>query len=213
MPKTSSQPDSKEYKAFFAHSSYENPFTIVQGFSFLNNGEKMKILITDLENIITNESGIMEDAPEFLAGAHEKFFIVLLTNGPAKDAQERVRSFGLSEYVDFIISAGDYEMPKPDSRIINVLLALLNTDGKKFGKGDVIMIGDKPDRDIRLANNAGVQSIRVRRGKYASDEPEYPDEVAKMDVSGLRELFPILGIPEKKPQEKAAHKKKAARKR
>lgn len=170
----------------------------------------MKILITDLDNILTNEAGITEDAPEFLTGAHEKFFIVLLTDGPAKDAQERVRSLGLSEYIDFIISAGDYEMPKPDSRIINVLLALLNTDGKKFGKNDVIMIGDKPDRDIKLANNAGVQSIRIRRGKYASDEPEYPDEVAKMDVSSLKELFPILGIQEKKPQEKAVHKKKAA---
>ncbi len=181
----------------------------------------MKILVTDLDNIITNEAGLIGDAPEFLSCAHEKFFIVLLTNGPAKDVQERVHSLGLAEYVDFVISAGDYEMPKPDSRIINVLLALLNTEGKKFGKNDIILIGDKPDRDIKLANNAGVQSVRVRRGKYASEEPEYPDEVAKIEVKNLAELSSLLGIdakkaipvPERKASPKRVQKKKAGRRR
>lgn len=180
----------------------------------------MKILITDLDNVITSETGLAGDAAEFLSGAHDKYFIVLLTDSPAKDAQERVKSLGISTYIDFVISAGDYEMPKPDSRIINVLLAILNAESKKFGKNDLILLGDKPDRDIKLANNAGVQSIRVRRGKYATDEPEYADEVAKMEVKSLEELYPVLGIearkeapaPEKRPSLRAAQKRRAAKK-
>ena len=177
----------------------------------------MKILVTDLDNIITNDTGLAADAMEFLSGAHEKYFIVLLANSPAKEMQERVKSLGLTEYIDFVISAGDYEMQKPDARIINVLLAILNTESKKFGKTDLIMIGDKPDRDIKLANNAGVQSVRIRRGKYASEEPEYSDEVAKIEVKTLAELMPVLGIDIKKAvpdaEKKAASRKRAAKKR
>lgn len=174
----------------------------------------MKILITDLENVLTNDAGLENDAMDFLTGAHEKFFIVLLTNLPAKDAQDRVKSLGLSSFIDFVISAGDYEMAKPDSRMINVLLAILNAETKKFGKNDMILIGDKPDRDIKLANEAGVQSIRVRRGKYASDEPEYADEIAKVEVKSLEDLMPILGINLKKEDsgDKRTRKRPVSRK-
>lgn len=174
----------------------------------------MKILITDLENVLTNDAGLESDAMDFLTGAHEKFFIVLLTNMSAKSAQDRVKSLGISSFVDFVISASDYEMAKPDSRMINVLLAILNAETKKFGKNDMILIGDKPDRDIKLANTAGVQSIRVRRGKYASDEPEYADEIAKVEVKSLADLMPILGISQKKEEsaDKRARKRPAAKK-
>ncbi|MBU4245827.1 MAG: HAD family hydrolase [Nanoarchaeota archaeon] len=175
----------------------------------------MKILITDLENVLTNDAGLESDAMDFLSGAHEKFFIVLLTNLPAKNTQERVKSLGITGVIDFVISAADYEMAKPDSRMINVLLAILNAETKKFGKNDMILIGDKPDRDIKLANNAGVQSIRVRRGKHAAQEPEYADEIAKVEVKSLADLIPILGITikkeepmgEKKARKKPQHKK------
>jgi|GEM_PF-1527703 len=170
----------------------------------------MKILITDLENVLTNDAGLESDAMDFLTGAHEKFFIVILTNRPAKETQDRLKSLGVMQHIDFVISAGDYEMAKPDSRMINVLLAILNAESKKFGKSDLILIGDKPDRDIKLANNAGVQSIRVRRGKYASQEPEYSDEVAKIEVKSLLDLEPVLGISAKKEEvspEKRARKK------
>ena len=173
-------------------------------------GLKMKILITDLENVLTNDAGLESDAMDFLSGAHEKFFIVILTNSPAKDTQERIKSLGIAPHIDFVISAGDYEMEKPDSRMINVLLAILNAETKKFGKSDLILIGDKPDRDIKLANSAGVQSIRVRRGKYSSQEPEYSDEVAKIEVKNLQELIPVLGINSKK--EEISPEKKARRK-
>ena len=170
----------------------------------------MKILITDIDNVLTNDAGLESDAMDFLTGAHEKFFIVILTNSPAKETQERIKTLGISQHVDFVISAGDYEMAKPDSRMVNVLLAILNAESKKFGKSDLIVIGDKPDRDIKLANTAGVQSIRIRRGKYSSQEPEYSDEVAKIEVKSLSELGPVLGIAAKK--EEITPEKKARRK-
>ena len=170
----------------------------------------MKILITDIDNVLTNDAGLESDAMDFLTGAHEKFFIVILTNSPAKDTHERMKTLGIAQHIDFVISAGDYEMAKPDSRMINVLLAILNAETKKFSKSDLIMMGDKPDRDIKLANTAGVQSIRVRRGKFASQEPEYSDEVAKIEVRSLQELAPVLGISVKK--EEITPEKKARRK-
>jgi len=155
----------------------------------------MKLLITELDNIFCNENGALyDDATGFLKAAHEKFFTILLTNHPLKNTQERVRGFGISEYIDLIVSATEYEMPKPDPRMINVLLALLNTEGKKFNKSDIVLVGDRPSLDVKFGNKAGISTIRMRRGKFASEEPEYSDETAKIEVNNLGELGASIGI-------------------
>jgi len=160
----------------------------------------MKILITELDNILCNESGALyDDAGGFLRAAHDKFFTIILTNHPLRNTQERVRNFGISEYIDLIVSATEYEMPKPDPRMINVLLALLNTDGKKFDKGDIILVGDRPSLDIKFGNKAGIPAIRMRRGKFSAEEPEYADETAKIEVKNLSELATSIGV-EIKPE-------------
>lgn len=160
----------------------------------------MKLLITELDNILCNENGALyEDAIGFLRAAHEKFFTIILTNHPLRNTQERVRNFGISEYIDLIVSATEYEMPKPDPRMINVLLALLNTEGKKFDKGDIILVGDRPSLDVKFGNKAGISAIRMRRGKFSAEEPEYSDETAKIEVKNLSELAASIEV-EIKPE-------------
>lgn len=165
----------------------------------------MRILVTDIKNILAADSGIIaEGALEFLKAAHEDFFITVLTNMPLKDAQEDIKRLDLSMYIDFVLSAADYEMPKPDHRIINVLLALLNSEGKKFEKRDVVLVGDRPSADIRLGNEADVQTIRLIRGAYAEEKPEYPEERAKIDVRDFKELMAVLRLRPEKEKRQAA---------
>lgn len=170
----------------------------------------MKILLTDLDNIFCGEGGLYDDALPFLRAAHERFFIILLTNNSFADTKARVSSLGLSEYVDFIISASEYEMPKPDPRMINVLLALLNTEGKKFDKDDIIFLGDRPETDIAFGNKAGLRTIRMLRGKFSAEKPESPEEEVKLEIKGLKEFASMIGvnmreeIPEKVPEDAPA---------
>ncbi len=159
----------------------------------------MKILITDLDNILCKEDGrLQEDTLDFLRGAHEKMFIAILTNHPLKNTEERAKALKISQYLDLIVSATDYEMPKPDPRIINVLLALLNTEGKKFDKSGIVFVGDRPSLDIKFGNKAGIQALRMRRGRFSSEEPEYQEEIAKVEVKNLAELAASIGTEMKK---------------
>lgn len=158
----------------------------------------MKLLITDLDNVFFTDSGLYDDAMEFLRGAHERLFTVILTNHPLKNTKERIEGQGISEYIDLVISATEYEMPKPDPRIVNVLLALLNNEGKKFEKSDIVFVGERPSLDIKFGNKAGIHTIRMRRGRYSGEEPEYPEEVAKVEVKNLAELASVLGTEMKK---------------
>lgn len=159
----------------------------------------MKILITDLDNILCKEDGrLQEDAADFLRGAHEKMFIIILTNHPLKNTEERAANLKISQYIDLIVSATEYEMPKPDPRMINVLLALLNTEGKKFDKSGIVFVGDRPSLDIKFGNKAGIQTLRMRRGRFFSEEPEYQEEIAKVEVKNLAELASSIGTEMKK---------------
>jgi HAD superfamily hydrolase (TIGR01450 family) len=62
---------------------------------------------------------------------------------------------------------------------------------KRLGKpaGEVIMIGDRPDTDIKGAAQLGISTILVCTGRFSPDDP-YPEDAPRPDlmVSSLAEL-------------------------
>lgn len=62
---------------------------------------------------------------------------------------------------------------------------------KDFHKG-MIFIGDKLDSEIEVGNRLGVITIRVRQGKFATDEPKNKLQKPKYTVNSLSECKQLL---------------------
>jgi len=96
---------------------------------------------------------LYEDVIPTLSALKKQYTLAALTNGNA-----HIDKTGLSDYFDFQISAADVQAAKPDPSIFYQAM-------KKAGvKAEhTLHIGDHPVHDIRGANNAGIDSVWIRR--------------------------------------------------
>ncbi len=174
---------------------------------------RRKVLIVDLEETLVSGNELVEDALKFLEKVRKEYVVVLLSNHTEAKIKEILSSHLLYPYFDLVVSATDYDMRKPDPRIIGVIRTLLyDKFERKFDLRNFWMVGDRPDRDILLGNLAGIKTIRVRRGKYADRDAEFEEEMPKHEVSSLTEAAEILLSTRKKSSTKKKEKAKSTRK-
>lgn len=101
--------------------------------------------------------------------------------------KERLKRFGISEYVDLVISSAEEGVAKPDLRIFEIAA---ERAGCAFQ--NAVMVGDRLDNDIAPANMLGMKTIWIKQGfcKYSSvrNELERPDYT----VNDLNEVCDLL---------------------
>jgi FMN phosphatase YigB (HAD superfamily) len=161
--------------------------------------KREKVLILDLEETLVGTDGLRKDAMDFIRKASEKFILVLLTNHSEVRMNEILNSYLLKPYFDLTISAVEYDMRKPDPRIIGIIRAMLKDKfNQNFDLKDFWIIGDRPDRDVLLGKLAGIHTIRARWGKYADRDAEFEEERADYEVTTFNEVLDILSLKKRR---------------
>ena len=87
--------------------------------------------------------------------------IAIATNGGAGQQAAKIRQVGLDRHVDAVAISGELGAAKPDRR-------LFEAAAERCGAGlspDSWMVGDSPDRDIAGAQQLGLKTIWMRRGR------------------------------------------------
>lgn len=111
---------------------------------------------------------------------------IISNAGDDADVQQLARSFGITEYFDFILTSAACSYRKPHPRIFE--LALSNW---YCHPSEAVMVGDNLVADIRGAKEAGIYGIWISR--RVSPEMEIQDQVQPdASLSSLAELPAIL---------------------
>ncbi|MEV6343110.1 HAD family hydrolase [Actinoplanes sp. NPDC051851] len=111
-----------------------------------------------------------------LAALRARYPLACLTDGNPAIQRAKLAATGLSEAFSTVVitdELGGRETRKPHP---GGLLRAASELG--VAAGDVVVIGDRPGKDVAVAAGVGAQSIRVRTGEYA----EAPDEPAATAV-------------------------------
>lgn len=160
-----------------------------------------KVLILDLADTLTTAGRLHGDALPFLENARKQYKLILISNSSQRDIEDLLMDYNIDRYFDLVLSAAEFEMKKPDPRIINTSIALLkDKTGESILKENVILIGDRPDTDIKAGNLAGIKTIRIRRGSFAHNDPDFSDEQPKVEFRNLDEVADYLGILAAQPE-------------
>ncbi len=112
--------------------------------------------------------------------------IGLVTNSMStmKMRDVELREYGIIDYFDARVTSGDVGFIKPDPRIYNHIMGLLDTD-----KDHAIFVGDRPGSDILGANRVGMPSVWMKPAHINYDlndaKPDYT-------INKLDQLLPIL---------------------
>lgn len=126
------------------------------------------------------EAGYFDGIEEMLASLKEKGFILTIATGKGRASLDRLdKMLGFDKYFDFNICPSESE-PKPSPEMVNKLL-------KKYGlkPEDAVVIGDS-EHDLKMAQNAGVDTVAVSYGAMSRKELEqyHPTKI----VDTVREL-------------------------
>jgi len=105
----------------------------------------------------------------------------ILTDAPKLKAWIRLASMKLSNFFDVVITLEDTKKQKPSKEPFKVILQKL-----RLKPEECLMVGDRPERDIKGAKRLGIKTCFAKYGN--------PAEKAKADYSidDIRELLKIV---------------------
>ena len=95
----------------------------------------------------------------------EKHLRIAVISNLATPYKSVYYNLGLDQLVDFSVFSCEIGVTKPDPRIYEAALSLLEVDGK-----DTIMIGDSMQSDVIGPSACGIKGILIDRSKNNSNE-------------------------------------------
>jgi len=129
-----------------------------------------------------NRVDLFDDAILTLQFLSARFPVVALSNGNAD-----IERIGIKPYFRASISAQEFGVAKPDSRIFHAAARAVDVCPES-----VLHIGDDAGLDVLGALNAGMQTAWLNRDETAWRHPETPH----ITVTSLRQLCDHLGAAE-----------------
>lgn len=125
------------------------------------------------------------DAEECLSRLHRHYKIGIIAN-QSYGSKERLRRFGILEYIDLIVASAEEGVAKPDRRIFERALERAGCRPE-----EAVMVGDRLDNDIVPANGIGMFTVWIRQGNWKDACPREKSEQPDRVVDSLRELFEL----------------------
>ena len=126
------------------------------------------------------------EAPSVLMSLSPKYKLGVIANQP-EGTEKRLAQYGVRSCFSLILSSTEEGLEKPDPALF--LRAL-----EKAGchPSQAVMIGDRPDNDIRPAKLLGMKTIRIKQGMGGMMPVTHEDMCADHTILNLNELIKIL---------------------
>lgn len=124
-----------------------------------------------------------EDAEAVLKTLSAKYSVGIIAN-QSTGAEERLKKYGLSQYISLCISSAEAGYAKPDSRIFALAL-----NKAKCRAQNAVMIGDRLDNDIFPAKKLGMRTVHIKQGFGTYQTPRSKEYKADITVNNLTDLL------------------------
>ena len=108
--------------------------------------------------------------------------LAILSDAPRLKAYLRLASMKFTNFFDAIVTFDDTKSEKPNILPFKVALKKLNLRAE-----DCLMVGDRPERDIKGARKLGMKTCFARYGHLISDKVE-----ADYEINDIKEMLKIF---------------------
>ena len=98
------------------------------------------------------------DAAETLKALRSKGRVIIVTDGLTSVQERKFAALELDRLVDRVVFCDAMGFPKPDPSSLRGRV--------EQGVRNALLIGDRPDHDLALAAALGIDSVRVRTGRF-----------------------------------------------
>ena len=134
------------------------------------------------------QQGFLEPYPQvvptLLALKQQGIRIGIVTDAPRLKAWMRLTELHLQDFFDVVVAHGDVDELKP-----SVMPFQRALDALQLAAADVLMVGDRPDKDIAGAKRLGMKTCFARYGWLYEPVPKTD---ADHEIDGIGELLSII---------------------
>jgi len=138
-----------------------------------------------LSHIDVSGIEVFPGVKEMIERLRAKYKVVLLTKGNDEQQNRKIDSLGVRDWFDDIVITAEFGRDKEQD--IDLLLGKYHVE-----EDGAILVGDRPDTDIKAANAAGIKSIRVWQCKYEKIQPKDDREKATYDIKNVLDAEKII---------------------
>ena len=146
---------------------------------FFDSGDTIVDEATEIKDAdqVTQEASLIPGAAETVRALKALGYpLALVADGPLGTFTNVLGYYGLFDLFDAYAISGQIGVEKPDARMFQWALGRLHIPPE--GYGQVLMVGNNLERDIKGANLLGLVSVWLdwapRRSKIPADESERP---------------------------------------
>lgn len=134
-------------------------------------------------NIDFNTLELYPDARKTLAELRKKYKLILVTFGNKIQQNKKIDALAIRKYFSNVYIDDKNNKEEPFSEILKI---------NGFKPDEIIVVGDRIDNEIKIANKLGMETIRVTKGKYKYLEPKDEDEQPDYQVNNVEEIIDII---------------------
>ena len=129
---------------------------------------------------------LYEEVPYVIKKLSQKYELGIIAN-QLDGLKERLETFDIFQYFNYIISSWGVKVMKPDTRIFEYALDKANCSPQ-----ETCMIGDRLDNDILPAKALGMKTVWIKQGFGALQKPLSKSEEPDYTINNLSELLKIF---------------------
>lgn len=111
----------------------------------------------------------------------------VITEGRPVKQWEKLIRLGLQHFFHSVIISEEIQRQKPDAEMFRIAAKRIGVKPR-----EAVMVGDRLDKDIQGANEAGMVTIQVMKGKYSTRMPEKEIQEPDYVVPSLKRVLDIL---------------------
>lgn len=113
------------------------------------------------------------------------FRLGLVTDG--RNGHEKLERLDLADYFDATVVTPTIDSSKREAEPFEQVLRSIAAE-----PGQTVYVGDDPRVDFAVPNRLGMDTVRLRRGRYADLEPDDPESAPDVEIDSLRRLPSVL---------------------
>ncbi len=127
------------------------------------------------------------DAISTLSALRERGYRLGIIANQNVGLSERLSGFGLSKFLDIVVSSAEIGCSKPDRKIFKKALSLADCKAE-----ECVMVGDRLDNDMTPAKAVGMKTVWIKNGLARYQAYELGREIADCQIESLKELLSLF---------------------
>jgi putative hydrolase of the HAD superfamily len=116
-----------------------------------------------------------------------KIAVISDSDGEVRIKTERAKTVGVYPLVELFITSDETGKNKPNKALYEKVFAKFNV-----GPGECVMVGDKPQVDLKLAKELGMKTVWMKHGDWAKEFEEDHFSYVDYEITDLRQIIEIL---------------------